>query len=172
MYFPARKFPLVVLSFASLALFPAGAMGQMPQSVGGSLSVIVQGTDGSPLDQMAQVELTNSAGQLYQQATTRGGRAEFTSVGPGSFVVSIMAAGYLRANEQIQLLPGEASIFGLPLVSAGSLASLKPTSTPSRFITGNRLPATIAVIVTFVGSAAAIRRAVRLDPVFALRGEL
>jgi putative ABC transport system permease protein len=30
----------------------------------------------------------------------------------------------------------------------------------------------IAVIVTFAGSAAAIRRAVRLDPVFALRGEL
>jgi putative ABC transport system permease protein len=31
---------------------------------------------------------------------------------------------------------------------------------------------TMAVIVTFAGSAAAIRRAVRLDPVFALRGEL
>jgi putative ABC transport system permease protein len=31
---------------------------------------------------------------------------------------------------------------------------------------------TIAVIVTFAGSAAAIRRAVQLDPVFALRGEL
>ena len=31
---------------------------------------------------------------------------------------------------------------------------------------------TIAVIVTFAGSAAAIRRAVGLDPVFALRGEL
>jgi putative ABC transport system permease protein len=30
----------------------------------------------------------------------------------------------------------------------------------------------IAVIVTFAGSAAAIRRAVTLDPVFALRGEL
>jgi putative ABC transport system permease protein len=30
----------------------------------------------------------------------------------------------------------------------------------------------IAVLVTFAGSAAAIRRAVRLDPVFALRGEL
>src|SRR6202047_3326092 len=30
----------------------------------------------------------------------------------------------------------------------------------------------IAVIVTFAGSAAAIRRAVRMDPVFALRGEL
>jgi ABC-type lipoprotein release transport system permease subunit len=30
----------------------------------------------------------------------------------------------------------------------------------------------IAVIVTFAGSAAAIRRAVNLDPVFALRGEL
>ena len=30
----------------------------------------------------------------------------------------------------------------------------------------------IAVIVTFAGSAAAIRNAVRLDPVFALRGEL
>ena len=30
----------------------------------------------------------------------------------------------------------------------------------------------IAVIVTFAGSAAAIRRAVKLDPVFALRGEL
>ena len=30
----------------------------------------------------------------------------------------------------------------------------------------------IAVIVTFAGSAAAIRRAVGLDPVFALRGEL
>jgi putative ABC transport system permease protein len=36
------------------------------------------------------------------------------------------------------------------------------------------LPVTlaIAVIVTFAGSAAAIRKAVRLDPVFALRGEL
>lgn len=30
----------------------------------------------------------------------------------------------------------------------------------------------VAVLVTFVGSAAAIRRAVQLDPVFALRGEL
>ena len=30
----------------------------------------------------------------------------------------------------------------------------------------------IAVIVTFAGSAAAIRKAVELDPVFALRGEL
>jgi putative ABC transport system permease protein len=30
----------------------------------------------------------------------------------------------------------------------------------------------IAVIVTFAGSAAAIRRAVGMDPVFALRGEL
>jgi putative ABC transport system permease protein len=30
----------------------------------------------------------------------------------------------------------------------------------------------IAVIVTFAGSAAAIRRAVAMDPVFALRGEL
>jgi putative ABC transport system permease protein len=30
----------------------------------------------------------------------------------------------------------------------------------------------IAVIVTFAGSAAAIRNAVRLDPVYALRGEL
>jgi len=29
----------------------------------------------------------------------------------------------------------------------------------------------IAVIVTFVGSAAAIRRAVQFDPVFALRGD-
>ena len=30
---------------------------------------------------------------------------------------------------------------------------------------------TIAVIVTFAGSAAAIRRAVKFDPVYALRGE-
>jgi ABC-type lipoprotein release transport system permease subunit len=30
----------------------------------------------------------------------------------------------------------------------------------------------IAVMVTFAGSATAIRRAVSLDPVFALRGEL
>ena len=29
----------------------------------------------------------------------------------------------------------------------------------------------IAVIVTFVGSAAAIRRAVKLDPLYALKGE-
>jgi ABC-type antimicrobial peptide transport system permease subunit len=30
---------------------------------------------------------------------------------------------------------------------------------------------TIAIIVTFAGSAAAIRRAVKFDPVYALRGE-
>jgi len=120
-----------ILLIASLVLPPAAVKAQIPQSVGGSLTVIVEGPDGSPLEELAQAELTNSAGQLYQQATTRGGRAAFTSVGPGGFVLSVVAAGYLRASEQLQLLPGEASIVTIRMqpVSNGKPATI-PTGPP------------------------------------------
>jgi tetratricopeptide (TPR) repeat protein len=127
MHSPTLIFRPAILLTACFLLLPAVGNGQVPQSIGGSLAVIVLGPDGGPFDQMAQAELSNSAGQLYQQATTRGGRAEFTSVGPGGFVLTVVAAGYLKASEQLQLLPGEASIV---TVRMQPISNGKPVASP------------------------------------------
>ena len=121
MYPCAHKLCISLLIIACLQLFPDTSLAQLPQSVSGSLTVFVQAPNGGPLDEIAVAELTNYAGQFYQQATTRGGRAEFTSLGGGSYRVSVVAAGYERATEQLQLNGGEASIvtIRLQVVSSG-----------------------------------------------------
>ena len=121
MYSCAHKLCISLLIIVCLQLFPDAGLAQLPQSVSGSLTVFVQAPNGGPLDEIAVAELTNYAGQFYQQATTRGGRAEFTSLGGGSYRVSVVAAGYERATEQLQLNGGEASIvtIRLQVVSSG-----------------------------------------------------
>jgi hypothetical protein len=109
-----------LLIVVCLLLFPAAGKAQMPQGVGGSLTVFVQGPNGGPLDEVSVAELTKYAGQFYQQATTRGGRVEFTSLGSGRFRLSVVAAGYERATEQLQLNGGEASIVTIRLEAVSS----------------------------------------------------
>jgi len=123
-YLKAFKFPLPPLMVVFFLLLPGIAKGQLTKSVSGSLTIFVQGPGGDPLDQIANVELSNAIGQFHQQATTRGGRAEFTFLGGGSFTVTVVSAGYEKATEELQLNGGEASMatIRLQLVSGGRTA--------------------------------------------------
>jgi tetratricopeptide (TPR) repeat protein len=68
-----------------------------------NLKVFVQGADGAPVDQLALVILTTGEGQNLQQATAHGGYAEFTGVAAGSYNVEVVAPGYDRAVERLDL---------------------------------------------------------------------
>ena len=58
-------------------------------------------------------------------------------------------------------------------MSIGVVVAVAIAGTLTRLTTlQSAVAASIAVLVTFVGSAAAIRRAVKLDPVYALRGDV
>lgn len=95
-----RHSPLIILAYL---LLPAVVMGQFGTNVVGSVTVYVQGPDGGPIDQLAVAVLTSVTGQLQQQATTRGGTAEFTDVTGGNYTVSVIASGYERSVEQLQV---------------------------------------------------------------------
>jgi len=90
------------------------------------------------------------------------------ALGAGKFAV----AAIFFAEAALLAVMGGLAGFGIGAVLAhqigrsifGSQISISPVLLP--------VILAIAVMVTFAGSAAAIRRAVSLDPVFALRGEL
>ena len=108
MLLKALKFLIPPVAIACMFLLPGVAKGQLPHAIAGSLTVYVRGPGGDPIDQ-AQVELGSITGQFHQLATTRAGRATFTSLGGGTFTVTAMAAGYQTATEQVQLIGGEAN---------------------------------------------------------------
>src|SRR5579864_3146307 len=90
------------------------------------------------------------------------------ALGAGNLAVSAL---FLAEAALLALMGGLAGFAGGALLAAqigrsifGEPIAIQPVLLP--------VVLTIAVLVTFAGSALAIRRAVRLDPVFALRGEL
>ena len=89
------------------------------------------------------------------------------ALGAGNFAV---AALFFAESTLLALLGGVAGFFAGSLLAhriGRSIFDSQITIQPVLF----PLIMAIAVIVTFAGSAAAIRRAVHLDPVFALRGD-
>jgi tetratricopeptide (TPR) repeat protein len=126
MFFRALKHLLCLLILLCCSLFPASVLaqrpgptpptggrgqtglGQLPSVGSANLKVFVKGADGAPVDQLALVMLTTGEGQNLQQATARGGYAEFTGVIAGSYNVEVVAPGYDRAVERLDLNgPGE-----------------------------------------------------------------
>ena len=131
MHLKAFQVLLLPAAVAFLLLGPTVTQGQLTLGVSGSLTVTVQGPRGDPLDQIASVELSNLTGQFRQQATTRGGRAEFTSLVGGTYTLTVVSAGYKTATEELQLSSGEATIFSVKLqpVSGGPTATI-PSGPP------------------------------------------
>src|SRR5262249_39797567 len=89
------------------------------------------------------------------------------ALGAGSFPV---AALFFAEAALLALLGGTAGFAGGAILAQrigraifGSQVTIEPVLFP--------VILAIAIIVTFAGSAAAIRRAVKFDPVYALRGE-
>jgi tetratricopeptide (TPR) repeat protein len=126
MFFRALKRLQCFLILLCCSLFPANVLaqrpgptpptggkgqtgiGQLPSMGAANLKVFVKGADGAPVDQLALVILSTEGGQNLQQASAHGGYAEFTGVVAGSYNVEVVAPGYDRAVERLDLNgPGE-----------------------------------------------------------------
>jgi Flp pilus assembly protein TadD len=101
MCFSVLKRVLFILNLACCDLLPARVFAQAPVST--DVRVFVQREDGSPVDQMATVTVSSMTGPDLQQAITRGGRAEFNGLKTGSYNLEVVALGYDRAVEQLDL---------------------------------------------------------------------
>ena len=69
-----------------------------------SLVVSVRMPDGSPLDTPAVVNLNTFSGTPAGIGVFRSGTAEFTNLSPASYTLEIIAAGYQRVTENVQIL--------------------------------------------------------------------
>ena len=101
---------LHLLIFAGLAVAPVpAAFGQASQQTQGSanlgtLVVHVRMPDGSPLDTPAIVNLYSPTGTPADIGGFRSGIAEFTNLLPASYTLDIIAAGYKRVTENVQIM--------------------------------------------------------------------
>jgi tetratricopeptide (TPR) repeat protein len=95
----------------------------------GTLVVNVRMPDGSPLDTPAVVNLYTFSGASAGIGVFRSGTAEFTSLAPASYTLEIIAAGYQRLTENVQIMTsGEHQQLSISLTpeSASPTASAPP----------------------------------------------
>lgn len=140
-----RMHPFRSLDFlsASLLLFvflvPNCALGQGPgQGPGGgvggfigpesinttNITVQVRGEDGSKLNSLAIVNLSNAIGQLVRSQTTYGSQTVF-QVGAGAYIIEVEAFGYEKARVQTEVssaAPNRVVVVKLKSDSSGALA--------------------------------------------------
>ena len=118
---------LLSLVAAGVLLVPLASSHQANQQMQGperpaSLVVSVRMPDGSPLDTPAVVNLNTFSGGSAGLGVFRSGTAEFTNLTPASYTLEIIAAGYQRVTENVQIMNwGERRQLSI---------SLTPESTP------------------------------------------
>jgi tetratricopeptide (TPR) repeat protein len=106
---PKRLRLYLVLLAASNTWFAPVASSQQPNQMQSperpaSLVVSVRMPDGSPLDTPAVVNLNTFSGTSAGIGVFRSGTAEFTNLAPASYTLEIIAAGYQRVSESVQIL--------------------------------------------------------------------
>src|SRR5579864_54093 len=125
---------LLFLGAASVLFVSIGSSHQANQQMQNperpaSLVVSVRMPDGSPLDTPAVVNLYTFSGGSAGMGVFRSGTAEFTNLVPASYTLEIIAAGYQRVTENVQVLNwGARTQLSITLVpeSASSPASSPP----------------------------------------------
>ena len=125
---------LLLLAAAGGLFVPLACSHQTNQQMQGperpaSLVVSVRMPDGSPLDAPAVVNLNTFSGTSAGIGVFRSGIAEFTNLSPASYTLEIIAAGFQRVSENVQILNwGARQQLSISLTpeSAPSSASLPP----------------------------------------------
>jgi tetratricopeptide (TPR) repeat protein len=135
MYLCQRRFSLHLLFLATAGLLnipsawpQANSQMQKPDRPC-TLVVSVRMPDGSPLDIPAIVNLYAFSGAPAGIGIFRSGTAEFTNLAPASYTLDIIAAGYKRLTENVQILTaGERQQLSISLTpeSAASETSAPP----------------------------------------------
>ena len=107
---PNRSTRYILLAASAGFLFaPSACKAQANQQMQSperpaSLVVNVRMPDGSPLDTPAVVNLNTFSGGSAGIGVFRSGTAEFTNLTPASYTLEIIAAGYQRVTENVQIL--------------------------------------------------------------------
>jgi tetratricopeptide (TPR) repeat protein len=92
--------------------------------------VHVRDATGEPIGQLALVTVTRTANQYWQQLMAQGGQASFDNVAPGRYSVQVVAPGYEKAVENVDVIGsggGEIVYVTLqPNSSSGEATSVLP----------------------------------------------
>ena len=108
-----KSLATTVISVGCL-LLPAPSRGQRPQvnTTGSSslsaphLVVYIRDARGGPIAPMALITVTRAATQYMQQVTVQGGQATFDNMLSGIYTVEVIAAGYEKSSEEINVIGG------------------------------------------------------------------
>ena len=127
---------ILFLTAASVLFVPLASGHQANQQMQAperpaSLVVSVRMPDGSPLDTPAVVNLNTFSGGSAGIGVFRSGTAEFTNLPPASYTLEIIAAGYQRVTENVQIVnSAERQQLSISLIpeSSPSAASSPPGS--------------------------------------------
>ena len=83
------------------------------------IKIFVRAADGSQLSQIAQVSLMDQSNQVVEQATTHGGLVEFYGVKGGNYSLEIVAAGYQKYVEYLDIGASGGGVFNIALQPSG-----------------------------------------------------
>lgn len=109
----------IFASLAEFCVFPPCAAAQNRSSGIEDIKIYVRAADGSQFAQIAQVSLVDESHQVVEQATTHGGIVEFYGVKGGNYTLEVVAAGYEKSVESLDIGNSGGGVFHI---------SLKPTS--------------------------------------------
>ena len=120
MAFRVLKSLATTLIGAGCLWLPASGMAQAPpvQSSGGRpigsvaahpvrLIVHVLDVNGRPVSQLALVSVTRITDQYWQQMLAQSGQASFDNIASGRYIVQVVAAGYEKAVEDVDVIGSE-----------------------------------------------------------------
>ena len=114
MAFRVLKSLAITLIGAGCLLLPASGLAQRPQvnTTGSSslsaphLVVYIRDARGGPIAPMALITVTRAATQYMQQVTVQGGQATFDNMMSGRYTIEVIAAGYAKSSEEINVIGG------------------------------------------------------------------
>lgn len=117
MAFRVLKSLATTLIGAGCLLLPASGLAQAPpvdpsggKPIGGAaahpvqLVVCVRDVNGGPISQLALVSVTRMTNQAWQQMMAQASQASFDNVASGRYTVQVIAAGYKKAVEDVEVI--------------------------------------------------------------------
>jgi tetratricopeptide (TPR) repeat protein len=77
-----------------------------PELTRARLLVYVRELNGETINSLALVTVTRMANQYWQQMTAQGGQASFDNISSGRYTVQVVAGGYEKAVEEVEIVGG------------------------------------------------------------------
>jgi len=83
---------------------PKGNAAGLPEVIPTRVVVYVRDVNGAPISELALVTVTRMANEYWQQLVAQGGQASFDNVKPGRYSVQVVAPGYDKAVEDVEVI--------------------------------------------------------------------